>query len=84
MKSLIRIYLELVVLNIILNKTFHSNAVCQSIAEGHLKCNFVSSEPDFGVSMAILNPVDIFRRWCRLNFGLLRAMLNHAISLQCY
>ena len=28
--------------------------------------------PDFGVSTAILNPVDIFRRWFKLNFGLLR------------
>ena len=27
---------------------------------------------DFGVSTAILNPVDIFRRWCKLRFGLLR------------
>ena len=28
--------------------------------------------PDFGVSTAILNPVETFRRWCKLNFGLLR------------
>ena len=28
--------------------------------------------PDFGVSAAILNPVDSFCRWCKLNFGLLR------------
>ena len=27
-------------------------------------------KPDFRVSTAILNPVDIFRRWCKLNFGL--------------
>ena len=26
--------------------------------------------PDFGVSAAILNLVDIFSRWCELNFGL--------------
>lgn len=25
--------------------------------------------PDFGVSKAILSPADIFRRWCKLNFG---------------
>ena len=24
--------------------------------------------PDFGISTVILNPVDIFRRWCKLNF----------------
>ena len=28
--------------------------------------------PDFGVSTAILNPIDIFRRLRKLNFGLLR------------
>ena len=28
--------------------------------------------PDFGVSTAILNPVDVFRRWCKMRFGLLR------------
>ena len=28
--------------------------------------------PDFGVTTTILNPVDIFRRWCKLKFGLLR------------
>ena len=28
--------------------------------------------PDFGDSAAILNPAEIFRRWCKLNFGLLR------------
>ena len=28
--------------------------------------------PDFGFSPAILNPVNFFRRWCKLNFGLLR------------
>ena len=28
--------------------------------------------PDFGDSTAILNPVDLFRRWCKVNFGLLR------------
>ena len=32
--------------------------------------------PDFGVSMAILNPVDIFRRLCKLNFGLLQGHVN--------
>ena len=25
--------------------------------------------PDFGVSMAFLNTVDILRRWCKMNFG---------------
>ena len=28
--------------------------------------------PDFGVSTTILNRKDIFRRWCKLNFGTLR------------
>ena len=28
--------------------------------------------PDFGVSTPILNHAEIFRRWCKLNFGLLR------------
>ena len=31
---------------------------------------------DFGVSIAILNPVDIFRRWCKLKFGLLRGHIK--------
>ena len=25
--------------------------------------------PDFGISTAILNPVESFRRWFKLNFG---------------
>ena len=33
---------------------------------------FLSSIPDFGVSTAILDTIDISRRWCKLNFGLLR------------
>ena len=32
----------------------------------------VGSVPDFGVGTAILNPVDIFCRWCKSNFGLQR------------
>ena len=31
-----------------------------------------SAIPDLGVSTAILNPVDIFCRWYKLNFGPLR------------
>ena len=47
---------------------------------------FFLTIPDFGVSAAILNPVDIFRRWCKLNFGLLRGHVKSrhitAISLK--
>ena len=32
----------------------------------------ILSMPDFGVSTAILNPLDIFRRWCKLNFRPMR------------
>ena len=28
--------------------------------------------PEFGLNTAIINSVGIFRRWCKLNFGLLR------------
>ena len=31
------------------------------------------SIPNFGVSTTILNSVDIFRRWCKLNFGPLQS-----------
>ena len=30
------------------------------------------SIPDFGVGTDILNPIDTFRRWCKLKFGLLQ------------
>ena len=33
---------------------------------------FVSLIPDLGVSTAIINLVDIFCRWCKLNFGPVR------------
>ena len=36
--------------------------------------------PDIGVSMAILNPVKNFCRWCKLNFGLLRGHVNVGLS----
>ena len=32
--------------------------------------SYIYRIPDFGVSMAILNPTEIFCRWCKLNFGL--------------
>ena len=32
--------------------------------------------PGFGVVTAILDHVDIVRRWCKLNFGLLRDHAN--------
>ena len=32
----------------------------------------LESIPDFGVTTAILNTIDISRRWCRLDFGPLR------------
>ena len=44
----------------------------------------ISTIPDFGVSTAILNPAEIFRRWCKLNFGLLRGHVEHVISLPFY
>ena len=44
-----------------------------------------SSISDFGVRTAILNTIDISRRWYKLNFGPLRGQfksLNHVISLK--
>ena len=32
--------------------------------------------PDFGVSTAILNPTEIFRKWYKLNFGLARGYVK--------
>ena len=34
------------------------------------------SIPDFGVSSAILNTIDIFRMWCKLNFRPLRGQVK--------
>ena len=46
--------------------------------------DYGSAIPDFRGSMSILNPVDIYRSWCKLNFGPLQGQLNHTISLQFY
>ena len=46
-----------------------------------------SAIPDLGVSTAILNAVENFHRWCKLNFGLLggHVELRHfTISLPFY
>ena len=32
----------------------------------------ILSIPDFEVNTAILNPVDVFRRWCKLSFRPMR------------
>ena len=32
--------------------------------------------PNLGVSIAILNSVDIFRGWCKLNFGPMRGQVK--------
>ena len=32
--------------------------------------------PDFGVTTAILNPADVFRRWCKVNFRPMRDQVN--------
>ena len=40
--------------------------------------------PDSGIGTVILNPVDIFRRWCKLNFGLLRGHVKHVMSVHFY
>ena len=37
-----------------------------------LPARYAIAIPDFGVSTVILNPAEIFRRWCKLNIGLLR------------
>ena len=47
--------------------------------KGKLGLNWTIS--DFEVSTVTLNPVEIFRRWCRLNFGLLRGHVKSCISL---
>ena len=40
------------------------------------------SVPDFRVSTAILNPVEVFRRLCKLSFRAVRdQVLSHAIFL---
>ena len=49
--------------------SFHVQLFIASLSFWHV---FLSLKPDFEVSTANLNPVDIFRRWCKLNFGLLR------------
>ena len=41
----------------------------------------VLSIPVFEVSTGILNPVDVFRRWCKLSFRAMRDRLNDAIFL---
>ena len=57
-----------------------SEAVVIGMSESRLDDSVLSSEieienydliSDFGVSTAILNPLDIFRRWWKLNFRLL-------------
>ena len=53
-------------------KTFHEKCGLETSSRGF-------SIPDFGVSRAILNPVENFRWWCKLNFGLLR---GHVKSCQ--
>ena len=35
-------------------------------------CKAVPLMPDFRLSTTILNPLEIFLRWCKLNFGLLQ------------
>ena len=36
---------------------------------------------NFGVSTVIFNPVDIFHRWCKLNFGLMQSQVkSHRFS----
>ena len=32
--------------------------------------------PDFGVSMGILNLMDIFRGWCKLNLGIVQGQVK--------
>ena len=36
---------------------------------------------NFGVSTAILNPVDVYRRWCKLSFTRMRDQVKHVIFL---
>ena len=38
----------------------------------HYLKEFNGAIPNFGISTAILNTIDISRWWCKLNFGLLR------------
>ena len=37
-----------------------------------LQFKIILSISDFGVSTAILDPLDVFRRWCKLNFSPMR------------
>ena len=41
----------------------------------------ILSITDFGVSTTILNPVDVFRRWCKFSFRPMRDQVKHAIFL---
>ena len=43
-----------------------------ALRNGSNKTRTKAAIPDFGVSTTILNPVDIFRRWYKFKFGLLR------------
>ena len=57
---------EWVVMFFLLIYTISLSILCVSWEE-------LSLIPDFGVSTAILDTTDIFRRWCKLNFGPLRS-----------
>ena len=58
--------------------------VCMYELQKIYKTEWWTLIPDFGVSKAILNPADTFRRWCKLNFGLLRGHVKSRQLLQFY
>ena len=55
------------------NTFFHRiPLVAASVLLSKLMIKIMKISPGFRGSTAILNPAEVFRRWCKLNFGLLR------------
>ena len=55
------------------NQNGFSLALITHLKNDHYYFNCI---PDFGVSAAILNTIDISSRWCKLNFGQLRGQIK--------
>ena len=73
------------------NSEYHARTISLHLKLGlHFKIQYfwcaqmiILSIPDFGVSTAILNPVDIFHRWCKLSLRPMRDQVkSRHFSLQ--